>query len=120
MGLEPNAAADSVRAEAEDGSHKTYPLAVEYVGRVRDQEWASSVIVRVPSDLGDVGDVLVGITYGAVKSNRVRVGIGHVGDGPPDDAGAVPTPGTIAPPTTPSATGGNLTSGEVQTIIAQA
>jgi len=50
----------------------------------------------------------------------VRVGIGHVGDGPPDDPGAGPTPGTIAPPVPPAGTAGTLTTTEVQTIIAQA
>ena len=50
----------------------------------------------------------------------MRVGIGHVGDGPPDDEGAAPTPGTIAPPVQPSATAGTLSTSDVQTIIAQA
>jgi uncharacterized protein GlcG (DUF336 family) len=70
--------------------------------------------------MNNPGDVLIGITYKGVTSNRVRVGIGHVGDGPPDEEGAVPTPGTIAPPLPPSATAGTLTTSEVQTIIAQA
>jgi hypothetical protein len=38
-----------------------------------------------------VGDVLVGITYHSSTSNRVRIGIGHIGGGPPDDA-PVPIP----------------------------
>jgi uncharacterized protein GlcG (DUF336 family) len=51
----------------------------------------------------------------------VRVAIGHVGGGPPDDEGAVPTPGSGGAPHPPSpATAGTLTTGEVQTIIAQA
>src|SRR5260370_37197115 len=71
--------------------------------------------------MADVGDVLIGISYHGLQSNRVRVGIGHVGDGPPDDAGSVPTPGTIAPPPPqPAITAGTLTTAEVQTIIAQA
>jgi hypothetical protein len=39
-----------------------------------------------------VGDVLVQISYGGSASNRVRVAIGHMGGGPADDFGAVPTP----------------------------
>ena len=120
MGLATNATAEALTAQAEDGSHKTYSLVVEYVGKVPDQEWASAIIVCLPADISDVGDVLIGISYGGVKSNRVRVGIGHVGDGPPDDEGAAPTPGTIAPPVLPSATAGTLAAAEVQTIIAQA
>src|SRR2546423_15543202 len=70
--------------------------------------------------MGDLGDVLIRISYQGLNSNRVRVGVGHVGDGPPDDSGAVPTPGTIAPPIGATATAGTLTTTEVQTIIAQA
>ncbi len=68
--------------------------------------------------MGDIGDVLVGITYRGVASNRVRVGMGHIGGGPPDDPGAVPTPGVIQAP--PPASAGNLSTTEVQTIISQA
>src|SRR5213076_829551 len=54
--------------------------------------------------------------------NRVRVGIGHVGDGPVDDAGAVPTPASALPQPSPGpkATAGTLAPDEVRTIIAQA
>jgi hypothetical protein len=45
----------------------------------------TAVIVRLNDSLGDVGDVLVGITLRGATSNRVRIGIGHVGGGPPDD-----------------------------------
>jgi uncharacterized protein GlcG (DUF336 family) len=120
MGLDPNVTADTLTGQAEDGFHKLYPLTVEYVGKVPNQEWASAVVLCLTAELGDVGDVLVGISYRGVASNRVRVAIGHVGGGPPDDDGAVPTPGTIAPPLPPAATAGTLTTDEVQTIIAQA
>ena len=120
QGLSAQANAASITAEAEDGAHIFYQLPVEYVGPVPNQEWMSSIVVRLDDQMTDVGDVLVGITFQGVASNRVRVGIGHTGGGPPDDAGAVPTPGSIAPPPQPAATAGTLTTGEVQTIIAQA
>jgi len=120
MGLDPKTPATSITANAEDGSNKTYSLTVEYVGPVPEQSWVTAIVVRINEQMGDVGDVLVGISYQGLNSNRVRVGVGHVGDGPPDDAGAVPTPGTIAPPVQPSASAGTLTTSEVQTIIAQA
>src|SRR5438067_9280038 len=97
LDLQPGDTATDVAAEAEDGAHKIYPLKVEYVGPVPDQTWISSIIVRLNDDMGDVGDVLVKITYRGQSSNRVRVGIGHTGGGPEDDAGAVPTPGTLDP-----------------------
>jgi uncharacterized protein GlcG (DUF336 family) len=109
----------SVSVEAEDFAHHVYQLPVEYIGAVPDQPWATSVVVRLSDDMNDVGDVLVKLSYRGLASNRVRVALGHVGGGLPDDQGAVPTPGTPIP-FAPSATAGNLSIGEVQTIISQA
>jgi uncharacterized protein GlcG (DUF336 family) len=120
LSLQPGDSASAITAEAEDGAHNIYQLAVEYAGPVPEQEWISSVVLRLDEQMKDVGDVLVGISYHGTQSNRVRVGIGHVGDGPPDDNGAVPTPGTTTPPVSPTGTAGTLTTSEVQTIIAQA
>ena len=92
--LFPGEGAANVTASAEDGNHIQYPLAVEYVGSVPSLAGVTSVIVRLNDNLGDVGDVLVGITVHGQPSNRVRIGIGHVGGGPPDDAPVPqPTPG---------------------------
>lgn len=82
-------------ADAEDELHRHYDLKVEYVGAIPGQTWMSAVIVRLNDGVGDVGDVLVRIVNSCQASNRVRVGIGHVGGGPPDDVGSSPTP---APP----------------------
>jgi uncharacterized protein GlcG (DUF336 family) len=120
MGLDPNAPASAVTAYAEDGSRRSYELKIEFVGRMQELDWATAIVMRLPDEMGDVGDVLIGVGYNGSKSNRVRVGIGHVGGGPPDDEGAMPTPGTVAPPVAPSATAGTLSSSDVQTIIAQA
>jgi uncharacterized protein GlcG (DUF336 family) len=120
MGLQPGDDVTAVTADAEDGAHKIYHLAVEYVGPVPEQDWISSIVLRLDDQMSDVGDVLIGISYHGAVSNRVRVGLGHVGDGPPDDAGAVPTPGSITPQLAPASTAGTLNTSEVQTIIAQA
>jgi uncharacterized protein GlcG (DUF336 family) len=118
--LQPGDAASAVTADAEDGAHRIHHLAVEYVGPVPEQDWISSVVLRLDNQLDHIGDVLVRITFHGQVSNRVRIGMGYVGDGPPDDAGAVPTPGSLAPPLQPSATAGTLGTSDVQTIIAQA
>lgn len=81
-----------VTADAEDADHRHYALTVEYVGLVTGQEWLSAVVLRLNDNLGDVGDVLVRVSYRGIISNRVRVGIGHSGGGPADDQAAVPTP----------------------------
>src|SRR5215210_6364803 len=122
--LAPGEDPAAVTADAEDAARRTYALAVEHVGPVPGQEWMTSVVVRLNDQLAaDAGDVLVRITYRGAPSNRVRVGLGHVGGGPPDDPGAIPTPAIPAPTPTPNsnpATAGNLSTTEVQTVIAQA
>lgn len=118
LSLQPGETASAVSADAEDGAHRIYALTVEYVGAVPEQPWATAIVVRLSDELGDVGDVLVRITYRGVASNRVRVGIGHIGGGPPDDVGAVPTPGSNVSLTVPTA--GTLTTDEVRSVISQA
>jgi hypothetical protein len=95
--------ASAVTAEAQDGALFQYPLTVEYVGVVPGFTWMTAVVVRLNDNLGDVGDVLVGITYQGMHSNRVRIGIGHIGGGPPDDPTPTPTP-TPSPTPSPSPT----------------
>lgn len=120
--LEDGDAAGSVSAEAEDANNRRYALPVEYVGPLPDQPWATAIVMRLSPEMGDIGDVLIGINYRGMASNRVRVGIGHFGGGPPDDAGAAPTPGSASQPQAPGplSTAGNLTISEVETIISQA
>ena len=85
LSLLPGETTADVIASAEDGNHLNYPLTVEYVGEVAGAAGVTAVTVRLHDNLGDVGDVLVGITFRGATSNRVRIGIGHVGGGPPDD-----------------------------------
>src|SRR5947207_1757284 len=120
MGLDRTVPPSEVSATAQDGTNRIFNLSVEYLAPVPEQGWVAAVVLRLDDQMSDPGDVLIGLAYKGIASNRVRVGIGHVGDGPPDDQGAIPTPGTIAPPVQPSATAGTLTTSEVQTIIAQA
>jgi uncharacterized protein GlcG (DUF336 family) len=122
--LAPGEDPTAVTADAEDGARHVYALAVEHVGPVPGQEWLTSIVVRLNDQFAaDAGDVLVRVTYKGAPSNRVRLALGHVGGGPPDDSGAVPTPAAAAPAPTPNSnpvTAGNLSASEVQTVIAQA
>lgn len=117
--LQPGDTVSAISVEAEDSEHHVYALPVEFFGSIPDQPWATSLVVRLGPDLNDVGDVLLRVSYRGVVSNRVRLAIGHVGGGLPDDQGAVPTPGS-AVPIVPTAMAGDLTVAEVQTIISQA
>src|SRR5687767_11980155 len=62
MGIDPSTSIAEVTASAEDGSHQFYSLPVEHIGTVPQQEWITSIIIRLPEDLTDLGDVLVGIS----------------------------------------------------------
>ncbi|HEY3582250.1 MAG TPA: hypothetical protein VGK82_16965, partial [Pyrinomonadaceae bacterium] len=119
--LQPGETASAVTADAEDADHNLFQLTVEHVDALPDQPWATSIVLRLPSDLPATGDVLIRIKYRTLASNRVRIGIGAVGGGPPDDSGAVPTPGSFLPLNPPSSIlATNLTSTDVQTILQQA
>lgn len=125
MNLHPHAPGDysGLTVDAEDGAHVVHALAVEHVGPVPGQEWMNSIVVRLGDEIGDLGDVLVRVSYRGVASNRVRVGIGHLGGGLPDDSGSAPTPAPAAVSPTPNTnpvTAGNLSTGDVQNVIAQA
>lgn len=91
--LAANETATDITPSAKASGLRVYPLTVEYVGKVPGYEWLNCIVVRLWDDMGDVGDALISIRYRGITSNRVRVGIGHIGGGPPDDFGAIPTPG---------------------------
>lgn len=112
--------ATAVTADAEDASHTIHQLTVEHVGTVRDQPWATSIVLRLAQDLPETGDILVRIKYRGLESNRVRVGIGQVGGGPPDDPNSGPTPGIIGTASPLGIAATNLTPTDVQTILTQA
>lgn len=111
---------ETVTADAEDANHTIYPLTVEHVGSVSEQPWATSIVIRLTQNMPQAGDVLVRIKYRGLESNRVRVGIGHVGDGPPDDTNAGPTPGVLEPDPPSHLAATNLPQTDVQTILQQA
>ena len=90
--------ANAFTADVQDASGKLYPLKVEFMGQVPNFPGITMFVLRLSDDLGDVGDVLLRLNLHGMGSNRVRVGIGHNGGGPADDAGAVATPAPTTPP----------------------
>jgi Metallo-peptidase family M12B Reprolysin-like len=77
IGLElmPGEDISVVTALAEDSGQRTYPLVVEYVGKVPNLDWCTQVNVRLPDALAGAGDVLVSVTVRGAVSNKVIVGI---------------------------------------------
>ena len=65
--------ASVVTAQAEDAQQQLYQLPVEVVRRVPNWEWITQVVVRVPPELANKGDVSVSIGLRGVPSNKVLV-----------------------------------------------
>jgi len=64
-----------VTAAAEDSQQTVYPLDVEYVGNVPNQTWMAQIVVLLPQNLANAGDVLVSIKVRGLQSNKVLVSI---------------------------------------------
>jgi uncharacterized protein (TIGR03437 family) len=77
VGLELLAGEDAsvVTAQGEDAGHGTYPLNVEYVGKVPGFDWLTQVVIRLPDNVMPLGDLLVGVSLRGAASNKVVVGI---------------------------------------------
>jgi len=90
--------ANALTSDVQDVTGKQYPLTVEYSAAVPGFPGITMIIVRLADDLGDAGDVLLRINLHGMSSNRVRLAVGHMGGGPADDSGAVPTPAPSTPP----------------------
>jgi len=95
--------ANSVRLYVEDAKGRKYRFPVLDMSPVRGQEWVYALTVELRDELGfweqpeANGDILVGITWRGLASNRVRLAFGKTGGDIKDDEGAVPTPFPIAP-----------------------
>jgi uncharacterized protein (DUF1800 family) len=113
MNLEllPGEGITAFTSDVQDSTGKLYPMKIEFMGsvpvgrpgQVPTITGVTMFVLRLPDDLGDVGDVLLRLNLHGVASNRVRIAIGHNGGGPADDQGAVPTPApiTLPPPDAP-------------------
>ena len=64
-----------ITAQAEDSRHNTYPMAVEYVGRVPNFDWLTQVVVKMPGEIEGAGDIWVSISVRGVSSNKVLISI---------------------------------------------
>jgi uncharacterized protein (DUF1800 family) len=123
--LLPGEGANAFTADVQDSTGKLYPLRIEFMGQVPAFPGITMFIVRLADDIGDVGDVLLRLNLHGMGSNRVRMGIGHVGGGPADDAGAVATPAPVTPPPAdpplvPDSYTGPATDGDAVRFLEQA
>jgi uncharacterized protein (TIGR03437 family) len=65
----------TVTAQAEDSGQKTYPLTVEYVGKVPNLDGLIQVIIKLPAEVESTGDMWISINVRGIVSNRVLISI---------------------------------------------
>src|SRR5436309_4121173 len=70
LSLQPGEDLSAVTADAEDIAYRHYSLKVEFAREVPGQVWMKQVTLRLNDDFIDPGDVLIGITYRGIASNR--------------------------------------------------
>lgn len=70
-----NEDASVVNVEAEDSQGRVYILPVEYVGKVPDLDWLSQIVVKLPDEINNTGDVRVSIKLRGVVSNKAIISI---------------------------------------------
>lgn len=73
----------AVTAQAEDSRQRTYPLTVEYIGKVPNPDRLIQVVIKIPAEVENAGDIWVSINVRGVASNRVLISIKSSGSGSP-------------------------------------
>lgn len=69
--LSPGETASAVTATAWDSRSRSFSLKVEFVGKVPNLDWLTQVIVRLPDELAQAGDVRISINLHGQTSNEV-------------------------------------------------
>jgi hypothetical protein len=62
-----------IEVQAEDSQQKVYPLAVEAVRHVPNFEWITQLVVRLPIELRNAGDVSISVKLRGMPSNKALV-----------------------------------------------
>jgi uncharacterized protein (TIGR03437 family) len=75
MELMPGEDTSVVKVQAEDSQGRVYPLAVEYFGKVPNLDSLTQIVVKLPDELINAGDVGVIINLRGVISNRATISI---------------------------------------------
>jgi hypothetical protein len=83
--------ATAFRVEFQDANYYRYPLEIVSFERTQERKNVYALSVRV-GGIGDLGDVLVRVTWRGMSSNRCRLSVGFEGGRIQDDEGASPTP----------------------------
>jgi choice-of-anchor B domain-containing protein len=75
VNLAPGEPQTVLTAQAEDAAHKIYPLNVEFVGKFPDFERVTQVVVVLPAELANAGDVSVSLNLRGTSGNKALIKI---------------------------------------------
>jgi hypothetical protein len=75
LDLQPGDDRSIVSAQADDGKGHTYPLDVEWVGRLPSFDWITVVIAKLPDQLIGTDQALISVTAHNQSSNQVSVSL---------------------------------------------
>jgi hypothetical protein len=64
-----------ITAQAKDSQQRVFPLAIEAVRKVPDWEWITQVVVKLPLELDNAGEVSISVSLRGVPSNEALVRI---------------------------------------------
>lgn len=67
--LQPGETAAIVTAQAEDSQQRTFPLSVEYVGKLPGANWLTQINLRMSDEVSNLNDILVSIRLRGVPSS---------------------------------------------------
>ena len=71
MDLMPGENASAVTARARDSRSRIHSLDVEFVGKIQTLDWLTQVVVSLPDELAQAGDVWVSVSLRGQTSNEV-------------------------------------------------
>jgi len=75
LDLMPGENASAVTAQARDSLSRNYSLKVEFVGKVPTLDWLTQVVVRLPDELAQAGDIWISVNLHGQTSNEVLFGV---------------------------------------------
>ena len=73
--LQPGETAAIVTAQAEDSQQHTFPLSVEYAGKLAEANWLTQINLRMSDEVSNLNDITVSIRVRGVISNKVLVNL---------------------------------------------
>lgn len=71
----PGDNASIVTAQAEDSQHRIFPVKVEFVGGVPKLYWLTEIVIALPDQLENAGDVRISINLRGATSNKAVITI---------------------------------------------